>query len=64
MHEQNQIRKLILDVSVLAIHLYSSSGKARRMKTYDVLDCYPFSIPSDFLDSYLTCNIHTAKIIP
>ena len=64
MYEQNQICKLILDVSVLAIHHYSSSGKARRMKTYDVLDCNPFSIPSDFLDSYLTCNIHTAKIIP
>ena len=64
MHEQNQICKLILDVSVLAIHLYSSSGKARRIKTYDVLERNTFSIPSDFLDSYLTCNIHTAKITP
>jgi len=64
MHEQNQIRKLILDVSVLAIHLYSSSGKARRMKTYGVLDCNTFSIPSDFLDIYLTCNIRAATIIP
>jgi hypothetical protein len=41
-HKENQIRKLILDVSVLAIHLYSSSGKARRMKTYSVLACPPF----------------------
>ena len=42
LHEQNQIWKLILGASVLAIHLYSSSGKARRMKTYDVLDFTPF----------------------
>jgi hypothetical protein len=47
LYEINQTSKLNLVVrkeytSVLAIHLYSSSGKARRMKTYCMLDHIPF----------------------